>query len=725
LRELTYGEAIREALRNALIKNPKVFLIGEDIGAYGGAFKITNSFLEEFGGERIMDTPISEAAIVGAAIGAALMGLKPIAEIMYMDFIPICLEQLANQAAKIRFMSGGKLKVPIIVRTQYSLGRAHGAQHSQFTPAWFLQVPGLKVALPSTPYDAKGLLNQALKDDNPVLYIECSLLYRVKGPVPEEDYAIPFGEADVKKEGEDVTVIAISRMVHEALAAANILEEKGLSVEVIDPRTIQPLDIEAIVNSVKKTGRVIIAEDDCKTGGLGAEIAALIVEKAFDYLDAPITRVAAPDLPIPFSPKLELEYMPNKDKIIQAVNSLLKGWSEMHQVIIPRFDPAMKTGRIIKWLKNEGEAVNKGESIAIVEGEKTVFEVEAPEKGFLRKILYPAGSEIEVLKPIALIGELNEAIPQELIEKVEAKIEEAKKPIEKPFIKPVKHVKASPLAKKLAEEYGVNLEEIEGTGPGGRITKEDVLNAVKKQSLTVKPFLTEASIAGLKPPLIAKIIPLSRTRKTIAERLLYSLHEAASTTIVASVNLENLLEYREKIKASLGEVSLTAFIVKAVAKALETHSIFNSTLEKNEIKIFEEINIALAIHTEDGLVTPVIKNSNKKSILEISNIIKELTNKAFQRKLSIEEVTGGTFTITNLGAYDVEIFIPIINPPQTAILGVGKIEKKPIVVNEEKILIKPIAVLTLVFDHRVVDGVPAAKFLQEIKRLLENPSELS
>ncbi|MBS7658362.1 alpha-ketoacid dehydrogenase subunit beta [Candidatus Bathyarchaeota archaeon] len=325
LRELTYAEAIREALRNALIKNPKVFLIGEDIGAYGGAFKITNGFLEEFGSERIRDTPISEAAIVGAAIGAALMGLKPIAEIMYMDFIPICLEQLANQAAKIRFMSGGKLKVPIIVRTQYSLGRAHGAQHSQFIPAWFLQVPGLKVALPSTPYDAKGLFNQALKEENPVLYIECSLLYRVKGPVPEEDYIIPFGKADVKKEGDDVTIVAISRMVHEALAAAKILEEKGLSIEVIDPRTIQPLDIETIVNSVKKTGRVIIAEDDHKTGGVGAEITASIIENAFDYLDAPITRVASPDIPIPFSPQLELEYMPNKDKIIQAVNSLLKG----------------------------------------------------------------------------------------------------------------------------------------------------------------------------------------------------------------------------------------------------------------------------------------------------------------------------------------------------------------------------------------------------------------
>jgi|YelNatPaOPRAMG01_1025707.scaffolds.fasta_scaffold07247_4 pyruvate dehydrogenase E2 component (dihydrolipoamide acetyltransferase) len=402
----------------------------------------------------------------------------------------------------------------------------------------------------------------------------------------------------------------------------------------------------------------------------------------------------------------------------------------MHKIIIPRFDPAMKTGKIIKWLKSEGETVNKGEPLLIVEGEKTVFEVEAPANGILRKILYQAGSEVEVLKPIALIGEVNEPIPQELIEEIEKKVKSEikaetieKSKIEKTFIKTAERVKASPLAKKLAEEYGINIEEIKGTGPGGRITKEDVLNAVKKASLELKPTLAEASISGLKPIPIAKTIPLSRTRKTIAERLVYSLHKAASTTIITSVNLENLLKYREEIKSSLSEVSLTAFIVKATAKALETHPIFNSTLNEEEIKIFEDINIALAIHTEEGLVTPVIKNANKKSIIEISNEIKDLTNKAFQRKLSIDELTGGTFTITNLGAYDVELFIPIINPPQTGILGVGKIEKKPIVVNDQ-ILIKPTAALTLVFDHRVVDGVPAAKFLQEIKHFLENPKEL-
>ena len=324
MREITYAEAIREALREEMIKDPNVILIGEDIAAYGGAFKVTDGFLKEFGPERVRDTPISEAAIVGAAIGASLMGLRPVAEIMYMDFLPIGLEQICNQAAKMRFMSGGQLRVPIVIRTQYSLGRAHGAQHSQYIPSWLLQVAGVKVALPSTPYDAKGLLKTAMRDGNPIMYIESSLLYRVKGPVPEDEYTVPFGKTDVKREGSHVTVVAISRMVRESIAAAEILKEQGIEAEILDPRTIQPLDIETVVNSVKKTGHLAIAEDDSKTGGVGAEIAASIAERAIDYLDAPIVRIAAPDIPIPFSPTLEQEYMPDKEKIVEAVKSLLQ-----------------------------------------------------------------------------------------------------------------------------------------------------------------------------------------------------------------------------------------------------------------------------------------------------------------------------------------------------------------------------------------------------------------
>ncbi len=323
MRELTYADALREALREEMLRDPNVILLGEEIGIFNGVYKVTRGLLDEFGPDRVKDTPISEAAIAGAAVGLALAGMKPVAEIMYMDFLALTMDQLATQAAKMRFMSGGQLKVPMVLRTQYSLGRQHGSQHSQFTPAWFFQVPGLKVVLPSNPYDAKGLLKSAIRDSNPVLFVESGMLYRTKGPVPEEEYTIPLGQADVKKKGEDVTIVGVSRLVGEALTAAKKLEEKGVSAEVIDVRTLQPLDLKAIVESVKRTSRLVVASDDVKRGGVGSEISAAVSEAAFDYLDAPIIRVACPDAPIPFSPPLEQMYMPNAEKIVQAVDGMM------------------------------------------------------------------------------------------------------------------------------------------------------------------------------------------------------------------------------------------------------------------------------------------------------------------------------------------------------------------------------------------------------------------
>jgi pyruvate/2-oxoglutarate/acetoin dehydrogenase E1 component len=321
--ELTYADALREALREEMLRDPRVVLMGEEIGVFEGVYKVTRGLLKEFGPERVRDTPISEAAIAGAAVGAALGGLKPVAEIMYMDFLTICLDQIATNAAKMHFMSGGKLKVPFVLRTQYSLGRVHGAQHSQFFPSIFFQVPGLKVVLPSTPHDAKGLLKAAIREDNPVVFIESGMLYRIKGPVPDGEYVVPLGQCDVKKTGSDITIVAVSRTVTEALAAAMKLEEQGITADVIDPRTIQPLDLATILESVRKTGRLIIASDDVKCGGIGSEIAAQVVEEAFDSLDAPILRVASPDMPIPFSPTLEQAYMPNAQKIIEAAKKLI------------------------------------------------------------------------------------------------------------------------------------------------------------------------------------------------------------------------------------------------------------------------------------------------------------------------------------------------------------------------------------------------------------------
>lgn len=324
MREMTYADALREALREEMVRDPNVVLLGEEIGIFGGAYKVTRGLLEEFGPERVRDTPISEIAIAGAAIGAAMMGLRPVAEIMYFDFLPICLDQLVTQAAKSRFMSGGQLKVPMVIRTQYSLGRVHGSQHSQFFPSWFLQVPGLKVALPSDPRSAKGLLKSSIRDDDPVLFIESGLLYRAKGTVPDGDYTIPLGKAEVKKNGDTLTIVAISRLVPEALIAAEKLGSEGVHAEVIDPLTIQPLDMETICQSVKKTGRLLIACDDVKTGGVGAEIAASVMERVFDYLDAPIVRVSSPDFPVPFSPPLEQAYMVDSTKILDAALTLTK-----------------------------------------------------------------------------------------------------------------------------------------------------------------------------------------------------------------------------------------------------------------------------------------------------------------------------------------------------------------------------------------------------------------
>lgn len=324
MRQITYLEAVRESIRQAMRNNPDVFLMGEDIGIYGGAFGVTRGMLLEFGPERIRDTPISESALAGSAVGAAMTGMRPIVELQFSDFITIAMDQLVNQGAKIRYMFGGKARVPMVVRTPGGSGTGAAAQHSQSLEAWMAHIPGLKVVQPATPYDAKGLLKAAIDDDNPVIFYEHKLLYKTKGPVPEEPYAIPLGQADIKREGTDITVIATSIMVHRALEAAETLSREGISVEVLDPRTLVPLDEESIVQSVKKTGRVLIVHEAVKRGGFGGEIAGVIAEsEAFDYLDAPIRRLGGAAVPIPYNPVLERAAVPQVEDIVQAVRELV------------------------------------------------------------------------------------------------------------------------------------------------------------------------------------------------------------------------------------------------------------------------------------------------------------------------------------------------------------------------------------------------------------------
>ena len=320
---MNMAQAINNALKLEMEADPDVFLIGVDIST--GTMAVTRGLVDQFGKKRVRDTPISESAVIGASVGAAVAGLRPVAELMFVDFIGVAFDQLFNQAAKIKYMFGGKAKIPMVMRTNCGAGMGAAAQHSQSLESLFMHVPGLKVVMPSTPYDAKGLLISAIRDDNPVVCLEPKMLYFVPGEVPEEAYTIPLGQADIKREGSDVTVVTYGSMMPIVLGAAEVLQADGINVEVVDPRTLQPLDEETILKSVEKTNRLVIVHEEVQFAGSGAEIAAMVAEKGFDTLDAPIVRVAAPFCPIPFSSKLEKEFIPNQEKVIEAVKRVVNG----------------------------------------------------------------------------------------------------------------------------------------------------------------------------------------------------------------------------------------------------------------------------------------------------------------------------------------------------------------------------------------------------------------
>jgi pyruvate/2-oxoglutarate/acetoin dehydrogenase E1 component len=322
VREITFGQAINEALAEEMRRDPRVFIIGEDVAEAGTPFKVLSGLVKEFGVQRVIDSPISEAGIVGIGVGAAMTGMRPVVDIMFGDFLTLTMDQLVNQAAKIHYMSGGKLKVPMVLRTTLGATRRSAAQHSQSLHAWVSHIPGLKVAIPSTPYDAKGLLKTAIRDDNPVVFFEDKMMYPLKGPVPEGEYSIPLGVADVKRIGSDITLVATSSMVHVALAAAEALRESNISAEVVDVRTTAPLDKKTIIESVKKTSRALVVDEGYETYGVTAEIASVIADGAFFYLDAPVTRMGAMDVPVPFSPVLEDQTVPTPESVTKMAKTL-------------------------------------------------------------------------------------------------------------------------------------------------------------------------------------------------------------------------------------------------------------------------------------------------------------------------------------------------------------------------------------------------------------------
>jgi pyruvate dehydrogenase E2 component (dihydrolipoamide acetyltransferase) len=389
----------------------------------------------------------------------------------------------------------------------------------------------------------------------------------------------------------------------------------------------------------------------------------------------------------------------------------------MFMVAMPRLDPGMQSGKIVEWLKKEGDHVEKDVPIVRIEGEKTTFEVNSPGPGMVRKFLFEPGADVQVGQIIALVGEPNEPPP------IEAEARATSEPVVAPAaVSRVQEPSASPVARKMAREAGIDISKIKGSGPGGRIVREDVQKAIEQ--MKSQPAPVPVSLHDARPVRVARMVKLAGKRKATAERLSYGFHTTVPVTITMDARMQAILERRRELQSQTGEeVSITAYVVKAAAKALEDHQMINSSLEGDELRVYGDINVAVAINTPDGLVAPVVPHTNRKSLSEIFRYIRDLTERAMQNKLTVADLTGGTFTVTNLGGYGVELFAPVINPPQCAILGFGRTSERPVII-EKQVQTASITTLSLVFDHRIVDGVPAAQYLQRVKELLEDPEKL-
>ncbi|PYO26640.1 MAG: hypothetical protein DMD86_19430, partial [Candidatus Rokuibacteriota bacterium] len=513
MRELTYGEAVREALAEEMRRDPRVFLIGEDVAEAGHPFKVLTGLVEEFGKERVIDTPISEPGYAGIGVGAAMTGMRPVVDVMFGDFITLAMDQIVNQAAKVHYMSGGKLKVPIVFRTTLGATRRSAAQHSQSLHDWVSHIPGLKVALPSTPYEAKGLMKTAIRDDSPVVIFEDKMMYRVKGPVPAEEYTVPFGVADVKRAGTDVTIVATSSMVLVALAAATMLEEIGISAEVIDPRTTFPLDKQTLIDSARKTSRVLVVDEGYERYGVTAEIASVIAEQ--------------------------------------------------HGVDLAQVKAASGT-------------IQKADVLTYLESQKA---------------------------PPAVDG-------------ASARL-----------------TAASPKARRLAAERSVDIRALRGSGPGGAILAADIPSA---------PSARPAEGVGT-------------IWRIMAERMTASWTTAPHFYLFREVTVGRLV-----------------------------------------------FNVGLAVAIEDGLVVPVIHRADTLSLADIAARREDVVSRGQAGKLRPADIQGGGFTISNLGMYGVDAFNAIVNPPQAAILAVGRIADRVVAVNGEP-AVQPTMMLTLSCDHRALD----------------------
>ena len=670
--ELTYLKAFNQGLQQMMDADGDIFVVGEDVGGKGGVFGSFAGLIDEFGERRMVDTPISEQAIVGLGIGAAVTGLRPVVDLMFMDFVMVAMDQLANQAAKLKYMFGGRARLPLTITTSAGAGLSAAAQHSQSLEAMLCHVPGLKVVMPSTPHDAKGLLVACLREDNPTIYVKHKRMFGVKGEVPAELYEVPIGVARVARPGTDVTVVAYSRMASESLVAAADLAEEGIDCEVIDLRSVQPIDIDTVVASARKTNRVVVVHEAVRFAGLGAEIAAQVQEHAFDYLDAPVARVGAPFAPVPFSPALESHYVPDAARIAAQIRETL--------------------GRGAR-----PEPVFKDVQLSIGARPEPVSEGVQPSVG-----ARPA--------PIPDTG-----VP----------------------------VVASLAARRLADLLGVDIAAVRRTGVDPRVTRDDVALYVRQRLAGTGPApepaqpapgpaqptqpppvpraaggRTRPSVAApaLAPPAQtpSAVVRMRGMRATIASRMHQSLHDMAQLTLTMDVAMDRIVADRQRRQVDGAAPSYTDYVIAAAAAALVEHPIVNSQITDEGIALLPEVNVGMAVALDKGLVVPVVRGADRLSIEEISVETARLAAAARSRSLGLPDFEGATFTVTAMGMYGVDAFTPIINPPNTAILGVGRVRRDVDWDDDDRPVPLPVLTLSLTWDHRAFDGAPAAEFTRTV-----------
>ncbi len=764
--QLRYREALNQALREELARDERVMLMGEDIGVFGGAFKVTDGLLEEFGEKRIRDTPISENTIVGLGVGAAMTGLRPVVELMTINFALLALDQIVNHAAHIHYMFGGQARVPLVVRMPQGAGHQLGPTHSHCFEAMFLQVPGLLVAVPATAADAKGLLKSAIRDENPVVFIEHESLYGVRGEVPEGEQLVPFGVARTAREGSDVTIVGISRMALTAERAAGTLSRgarrRGGSDRSTDPAPARPRHDPGLGPADEPLRH--------SRGGLASRWRR--------------REPGGPDrrtgLRPPRRARREGHGRGRPDALLQAARghrlsarAADRGSGTCHAqqdgprlmseiIVMPRLSDTMEEGIILRWLRAEGEEIARGEELVEIETDKATMTYESDLSGVLH-LIAAEGDSLPVGQPIASVGDgpaggdapaeagaaeaplgATEAPGGEPVTAAARALQTrapapagpppaAATPASHPDA-PVERVKASPLARRMAREGGVELAGLSGSGPGGRIVKADVLGAGREPAGTAPRAPDE--IARAKGE--TREVELTRLQQTVARRMAESKATIPDFTLQIEIDMEECVSLRTELKAiaassEAGEHAEPAeqavptyndMVVKAVALALREHPLANGSYRDGKVQLHSRINIGVAVAAEGALVVPTVFDAEEKSLGEIARETRALAGRVRDGSITPPELGGGTFTVSNLGMFGISSFSAIINPPQAAILSVGALAPRA-VVHDGEILARDMMSLTLVSDHRILYGAEAARFLARVRELLQAPSALT